>query len=174
MLTFILNAGETGNVAYGRYVRIGGQQVGIDLDTVLDCQSRLVGDGYIGYDTDAVDQEFGGQYLAVSGFNRGNLAIFADESGDALMKMKLDAPGLMCLTEHGDHVTGNRPGHGSLAEIHHVNRRSQRCGNGGKFQTDEASANHHDVTSVFYPGGQRVGGGEGLDAKHTLKVIAWY
>src|SRR5690606_21576590 len=138
MLTFILNAGETGNVAYGRYVRIGGQQVGIDLDTVLDCQSRTVGDGYIGYDTDAVDQEFGGQYLAVSGFNRGNLAIFADESGDALMKMKLDAPGFMCLAENGGHVAGNRPGHRSVPEVDHMDRCSQCRGNGGKFQTDEA------------------------------------
>src|SRR5690606_274607 len=104
----------------------------------LDCQSRLVGDGYIGYDTDAVDQEFGGQYLAVSGFNRGNLAIFADESGAAPMKLKLDAPRLTCLAENGGHSPGTRPGHGSVAEIHHMNRRSQRCGNGGKFQTDEA------------------------------------
>src|SRR5690554_1291049 len=138
MLTFILNAGETGNVAYGRYVRIGGQQVGIDLDTVLDCQSRLVGDGYIGYDTDAVDQEFGGQYLAIGGFNRCNLAVLAYEAGDTVVEMKLDAPRLMCLAENGGHFTGNRPGHGAVAEIHHMNRRSQRCGNGGKFQTDEA------------------------------------
>src|SRR5690606_33798074 len=112
MLTFILNAGETGNVAYGRYVRIGGQQVGIDLDTVLDCQSLFVGGACNSHDADAVDQGFGGQYLAVSGFNRGNLAIFADESGDALMKMKLDAPRLMCLAENGGHFTGDRPGHG--------------------------------------------------------------
>src|SRR5690606_1569261 len=106
--------------------------------------------------------------------NRGNLAIFADESGDALMKMKLDAPRLMWLPANGGHFTGNRPGHGSGADIHHMNRRSQRRGNGGKFQTHEARAHHHDVTSVFYPGGQRVGVGEDLDAKHTLKVIAWY
>jgi hypothetical protein len=145
----VLQAGEAGHVAESGDVRIGGQQIGVHADAVLDGQARFAGQLGVGDHADAEDHQVGRQLAPIRGFHAADLTIAAFDAGQALAEVEFHSPGLVRLAKQLGHIRRNGARHRPIAELQHMHAGAQFGGYRGEFQADEAGADYHHV--AYFP-----------------------